>query len=489
MSSKKLPGFLQLKQTPNRGRGLFTTKRLRCGEDVLTCKPYAIGVSATTTAGLRQLCHHCLKTIPSSRSGIVCNHCQLVAYCSKSCQDEALPIHRVECKGLATLEQARGKMVSRPFAECTQDFWPPSVGLLTARAWNRKVLEWQSFDEWEIASLSKPEKLPPRKDAAFKVFLPYMWLLVLESVTTEELLYDAFCRIAINCSAVSVGPSDIDVSAVYTDFSLLNHCCVPNCHGNEKTENGVKVVYALRDIEEGEELCISYIRDVHRLLPGKFRREKLMEVFGFECVCPVCVDERVVGTESWLLDQQKKRFVSPWSHETAELAMQDGRNALMKMLALQEDKDWVKKAEIAEAALRIHKGVLSVKNVVRYLLSKALLEAYWMLDQPANALQIADVVLESVEEYESSEVIGNVFSQIGVCHFKLGDIRKGRVFTERMLKQFPYKLTPQQLGKELKERGVPFVMGTSVEEMCQRLQLPTSAVQSAVTIDASQFLV
>ena len=47
--------------------------------------------------------------------------------------------------------------------------------------------------------------------------------------------------------------------------------------------------------------------------------------------------------------------------------MQDGRNVLMKMLALQEDKEWVKKAEIAEsyllskiaeAALRIHKGVL-----------------------------------------------------------------------------------------------------------------------------------
>ena len=106
----KLPGFLQLKQTPNRGRGVFTTKRFRCGEEVLTCKPYAIGVSATTAAGLRQLCHQCLKTIPSSRSAIVCDHCQLVAYCCKPCQDEALPVHRVECEGLAKLELDRGKV-------------------------------------------------------------------------------------------------------------------------------------------------------------------------------------------------------------------------------------------------------------------------------------------------------------------------------------------------------------------------------------------
>jgi len=160
------------------------------------------------------------------------------------------------------------------------------------------------------------------------------------------------------------------------------------------------MVYALRDIEEGEELCISYIGDVHRLLPGKFRREKLMEVFGFECECRVCIDEKVVyvGSKSWLLEQQKKRFIAPWSRETAELAMQDGRNALMKLQALQEDKDWAKIADIGEAALRTHKGVLSVKNVIQYLLSKALLEAYLKLDQPANALQFADVVLKSVEE-------------------------------------------------------------------------------------------
>jgi len=129
------------------------------------------------------------------------------------------------------------------------------------------------------------------KDAGFETFLPYMWQLVVKSVTTEEMLYNAFCKIVINCSAVLVEPSGIDVSAVYTDFSLLNHCCVPNCCN--KSENGVMMVYALRDIEEGEELCISYIGDVHRLLPGKFRREKLMEVFGFEWECRVCIDERL----------------------------------------------------------------------------------------------------------------------------------------------------------------------------------------------------
>ncbi len=105
--------------------------------------------------------------------------------------------------------------------------------------------------------------------------------------------------------------------------------------------------------------------------------EEIMEVFGFECMCPVCVDERVIGSQSWLLEQQKKRFISPWSRKTAEVAMHDGRDTLMRLIQLDEEKDWMKIVEITEAALRICKGVLDDKNVIQYLLSKALLKAFW----------------------------------------------------------------------------------------------------------------
>ena len=34
--------------------------------------------------------------------------------------------------------------------------------------------------------------------------------------------------------------SNVNAVAVYTSFSLLNHCCVPNCAW--KTENGKKII-------------------------------------------------------------------------------------------------------------------------------------------------------------------------------------------------------------------------------------------------------
>lgn len=476
----KLPGFLQVKQTPNQGRGIFTTKRIHCGEEVLRCKPYAVGVSATTAAGLKKLCHNCVKSISTSSSAVVCDRCQVVAYCCKSCQDEALPVHRAECEGLADLEKARGTAIFRPFSECTLDYWPPYIVLLTTRALNRKVMERKSADEWEIAFLSKPEKLPPSKEDGFKNVLQYMWPFVLRSITTEEMLYDAYCRIVINSSAKANTPSGVCAAVVYMDFSLLNHCCAPNCE--DETEDGMKVVYALKDIEVGEQLCISYISNVHQLLPGEFRRKKLMEVFGFECICPVCMDEREVGSEGWLLEQQKNLVIAPWSRETTDFAMEEGKNALMKLIQLQENEDWVRVAEEAEAALRKHKGVLDEKNVIRYLLSKALLEAYWQLDQPANGLQIADVVLKSVEEYESPKDVQGILSQISVCYFKVGNVKMGRSLTKKAMKLFPKRLKPQDLCKQLKEQGIPVVMVTSQEELRRRFGAPAWAMP-AMSID------
>ena len=323
----KLPGFLQVKQTPNQGRGIFTKKRICCGDEVFRCKPYVVGVSATTPEGVKQLCQQCLKSIPTPSSAIVCGLCNAVAYCSKPCQDEALPVHRVECEGFAGLEKMRGKSLYVPFRECRSHYWPPGPFVLVARALNRKVLEGKSFDEWEIASLSKPEKLPPFKEETFKNCQQLMWPLVLKSITTEEMMYDAYCRISINCCESGNTLHNIQGVALYTEYSLLNHCCAPNCMTD--TDDGFMVVTTLRDIKKGEQLSIGYIRVIYQLLPREIRRNKLMEVFGFECVCPVCMEEGVVGSDRWLLEQQKKAFIVPWSRERAHLAMGEGVHALM----------------------------------------------------------------------------------------------------------------------------------------------------------------
>ena len=47
-------------------------------------------------------------------------------------------------------------------------------------------------------------------------------------------------------------------------------------------------VIALKDLEEGEELCINY---TDKLQPEPLRRQDLLH-YGFQCECSACVDER-----------------------------------------------------------------------------------------------------------------------------------------------------------------------------------------------------
>lgn len=65
----------------------------------------------------------------------------------------------------------------------------------------------------------------------------------------------------------------------------INHSCNPNICINIICDN---IYYtAMRDIEPGEEITISYIR-VEEMIQKKYRREKIYNMMGFTCVCKAC---------------------------------------------------------------------------------------------------------------------------------------------------------------------------------------------------------
>ncbi len=109
---------------------------------------------------------------------------------------------------------------------------------------------------------------------------------------------------------------------------------------------------------------------------------------------------------------------------------------------------------------------------------KLYLKLFGKLDQPANALPIADTVLKSVEEYESSRGILEIMSQISACHYKVGNLKKVQELTEKGLKQFPVKLTPEELRKSLMGQGISSLNGMSVEEICRRFSANPAIGQS-----------
>lgn len=72
---------------------------------------------------------------------------------------------------------------------------------------------------------------------------------------------------------------------IFLTGARFNHSCVPNVNNHWDAARGQLVFRALRDIEAGEELCLSYGR---LLAKRSERRAELRAKFGFECACEAC---------------------------------------------------------------------------------------------------------------------------------------------------------------------------------------------------------
>jgi len=79
--------------------------------------------------------------------------------------------------------------------------------------------------------------------------------------------------------------------AMFVGASMFNHSCAPNCRESflfRRAQSPTIVYHAMRKIEKGEELFVSY---VDYRFSYKERREKLEETYGFVCECSRCISE------------------------------------------------------------------------------------------------------------------------------------------------------------------------------------------------------
>lgn len=74
-------------------------------------------------------------------------------------------------------------------------------------------------------------------------------------------------------------------SAVYPMIARCNHACACNARWHFDASLFALKLCAVRDIEVGEQITVSYI---HHLIPRLDRRKKLKEKWGFECDCKAC---------------------------------------------------------------------------------------------------------------------------------------------------------------------------------------------------------
>ncbi|TDH66174.1 hypothetical protein CCR75_008466 [Bremia lactucae] len=91
----------------------------------------------------------------------------------------------------------------------------------------------------------------------------------------------------LNQLVASLGFPSVEGTALFPIICTMNHSCDPNCTVMY-TQNGNGHVVAIRDIQQGEELCICYI-DID--MDVQMREANLRE-YKFKCFCSRCVQER-----------------------------------------------------------------------------------------------------------------------------------------------------------------------------------------------------
>ena len=88
----------------------------------------------------------------------------------------------------------------------------------------------------------------------------------------------------IRTNALPLGP-DANTGGVFLESSYLNHACLPNAQHTWNEVPRHLTIHAVRDIEKGEEITISYLNDhpTHAI-----RRKVLQDMFRFSCSCQLC---------------------------------------------------------------------------------------------------------------------------------------------------------------------------------------------------------
>ncbi|CAP62077.1 uncharacterized protein PODANS_5_450 [Podospora anserina S mat+] len=72
---------------------------------------------------------------------------------------------------------------------------------------------------------------------------------------------------------------------LFLEMSCMNHSCRPNTHYNWNNKTERLTIHALRDIQDGEELTVSYMTQTG---PRVHRQKFLEDCFFFHCECELC---------------------------------------------------------------------------------------------------------------------------------------------------------------------------------------------------------
>lgn len=198
--------------------------------------------------------------------------------------------------GAAKAEKAFQKAARQAFAQYVD---ADVLGYLLSAV----LLHHQRPDVWEedvmvLAMDPTPYRTSSDLEAHCTAFLQ------LHSVLPDELISSctpSVCRTIANAGnhnafGIRSGGEDNEEYmgySIYPEASYFNHSCAPNV---SKERVGREWRFrAAREIEEDEQLCISYLGGDERDMTVSERRSRLKTVWDFTCACMLCVQDSGEG--------------------------------------------------------------------------------------------------------------------------------------------------------------------------------------------------
>jgi len=231
-----------------------------------------------------RVCAWCFRRSQTKKLSLVCKFCKYVAYCSQNCMTSGSEIHACECMALSRLQSCPPRLSRADMTSLRMLVQTMYLRFSSKICFNGGVHPTESLQSG--LDMFKAQK--DWRDRA-KTFRSLTSAFVVLSGYDFHWVQDELDSVlgAMDCNCFSLftnAQCRLEVAqALFVRASLFNHSCSPNV---ARVQRGrCADFYALRDVSEGEALCISY-GDPRE--PPPFRRGRLRARFGFMCACARC---------------------------------------------------------------------------------------------------------------------------------------------------------------------------------------------------------
>ncbi|KAF8173082.1 hypothetical protein BJ912DRAFT_1024948 [Pholiota molesta] len=293
-----IPPSLDVRESKESGRGLYSTYARRPGDVLLSVKPH---VAALSTKKLEDYCSSCFAVKKGTLQR--CTGCRVLCYCDSKCQSRDWTFHRNECAAIQRWSASAGESSSdAPIAPAD------AIRCLARIVWRKQKLGQDSIWAREIdaleshrASLSKD---PNSQDSQMHAQLAHALVNFLGMTSPQDMadfgmesaadLVDLISRFTTNTFTISTPSLEPLGACVSPTVALINHSCDPNAvvvfprAGGEarKDDEPLMQVIALKYIAlMRRSILTSYI---DATLPRERRQKFLKETYHFTCVCRLC---------------------------------------------------------------------------------------------------------------------------------------------------------------------------------------------------------